>query len=92
MRNRFRSILLFSARLVVGYPAAWLLALGSGHLLPDVPGTVRCRCQSLFDWLLCVPVRHAAAHLAPRNDAELTLICLTVTASTFILTLWLLTV
>ena len=29
MRNRFELLLLFSARLVVGYPAAWLLAMAS---------------------------------------------------------------
>jgi hypothetical protein len=92
MRNRFRSLLLFSARLLVGNPAAWLLALSSGHLIPDVPATVRCRCQSLFYWLLRVPVRQGAAHLAPRDGAELTLIGLAVTVSTFILTLWLLQV
>jgi hypothetical protein len=84
MRNRFRSLLLFSARLLVGYPAAWLRAMSSGHLL--------ARCQSLFYWLLRVPVTQGAAHLAPQNGAELTLIGLAVTVSTFILTLWLLQV
>ena len=29
MRNRFELLLLFSARLIVGYPAAWLLAMAS---------------------------------------------------------------
>jgi hypothetical protein len=91
MRNRFRSLLQFSARLLVGYPAAWLLAMSSGHLLSDMLGTVRCR-QSLFYSLLRVPIRQGAAHLAPRDGAELTLIGLAVTVSTFILTLWLLPV
>ena len=29
MRNRFELLLLFSARFIVGYPAAWLLAMAT---------------------------------------------------------------
>jgi hypothetical protein len=77
MRNRFDSLLLFSARLFVAYPAAWLA---------DLLDTARCR-QSLFDWLVRTPVRRSAAYLAPRNGAELTLMGLAVTVSAFILAL-----
>jgi hypothetical protein len=87
MRNRCRSLLLLSARLVVGYPAAWLLAMSSSPLFADVLATARCH-QSLFDWLVREPVRRWAAYFAPRNGAELTLYGLAVTASAFTLTLW----
>jgi len=83
MGHRPRSLLL---RLAVGYPAA---------LLADALDTARYRQQSRFDLLVCVvcvPVRHAAAHLAPRNDAELTLIGLMVAVSAYTLALWLLPV
>jgi hypothetical protein len=80
MGHRPPSLLL---RLAVGYPAA---------LLADALDTARYRQQSRFDLLVCVPVRHAAAHLAPRNDAELTLIGLMVAVSAFTLALWLLPV
>jgi hypothetical protein len=92
MRNRFRSLLLFSARLVVGYPAAWLLAVSSSPLLADVLDTAICRCQSLFHRLVRVPVRQGAAHLAPRDDTELILFGLAVTVLAFVLALWLLPV
>ena len=93
MRNRFRSLLLFSARLVVGYPAAWLLlAVSSTPLLADVLDTAICRCQSLFHRLVRVPVRQGAAHLAPRDDTELILFGLAVTVLAFVLALWLLPV
>jgi hypothetical protein len=42
--------------------------------------------------LVRVPVGHAAAHLAPRNDAELTLMGLMVAVLAFTLALWLLPV
>jgi hypothetical protein len=77
MDNRFRSLLLFSVRLVAGYPAAWLA---------DVLDTARCH-QSLFDWSVRAPVRRWSAYLAPRNGAELTLFGLAVTVSAFILAL-----
>jgi len=83
MGSRFCSLLLSLARLFVGYPAS---------LLADALDTVRCRHQTLFDLLVCVPVRHAAAHLAPRNDAELTLMGLMVAVLAFTLALWLLPV
>jgi hypothetical protein len=92
MRNRFRSLLMFSARLVVGYPAAWLLAVSSSPLLADVLDTAICRCQSLFHRLVRVPVRQGAAHLAPRDDTELILFGLAVTVLAFVLALWLLPV
>jgi hypothetical protein len=75
------SLLLFSARLAVGYPAAWLA---------DVLDTARCRHQSLFDLLVRAPARRWAAYLAPlapRNNAELTLLGLAVAVSAFILAL-----
>jgi hypothetical protein len=78
MDNHFRSLLLFSARLVVAYPATWLA---------DVLDTARCRQQSPFDWLARAPVRRWVACLAPRNGAELTLFGLAVTVSAFILAL-----
>ena len=87
MRNRFRSLLQFSARFVVGYPASWLLAMSSSQLLAD---TARRGCQSLFHWLVRVPVRQGAAYLVPRDDAELTLMGVAVTVSAFVLALWLL--
>jgi hypothetical protein len=64
MGNRFCSLLLSLAWLFVGYPAS---------LLADALDTARYRRQTLFDLLDRVPVRQAAAHLAPRNDVELTL-------------------
>jgi hypothetical protein len=83
MGNLFCSLLLSLARLFVGYPA---------RLLADALDAARCRHQTLFDLLVRVPVREAAAHLAPRNDAELTLTGLTVAVSAFTLALWLLPV
>src|SRR4029450_6152574 len=63
MGSRFCSLLLSLARLFVGYPASFVA---------DALETVRCRHQTLFDLLVRVPVGHAAAHLAPRNDAAAT--------------------
>ena len=81
MGSRFCSLLLSLARLFVGYPAS---------LLADALDTVRFRHHTLFDLLVRVPVRQAAAHLAPRNDAELTLMGLMVAVLAFTLALWLL--
>ena len=78
MGNRFCSLLLSLAWLFVGYPA---------NLLADALDTARYRHQTLFDLL-----RQAAAHLAPRGGAELTLMGLMVALSAFILSLWLLPV
>jgi hypothetical protein len=83
MGSRFCSLLLSLARLFVGYPAS---------LLADALDTVRFRHHTLFDLLVRVPVRQAAAHLAPRNDAELTLMGLMVAVLAFTLALWLLPV
>jgi hypothetical protein len=83
MGNRFCSLLLSLAWLFVGYPAS---------LPADALDTARYRHQTLFDWLVRVPVRQAAAHLAPRNDVELTLMGLMVAVSAFTLALWLLPV
>jgi hypothetical protein len=83
MGNRFCSLLLFLAWPFVGYPAS---------LLADALDTARYRYQTLFDLLDRVPVRQAAAHLAPRNNAELTLMGLMVAVSAFTLALWLLPV
>src|SRR2546428_47665 len=58
MGSRFCSLLLSLARLFVGYPAS---------LLADALDTVRFRHHTLFDLLVRVPVRQAAAHLAPRD-------------------------
>jgi hypothetical protein len=77
MGNCFRSLLLFSVRLVVAYPAAWLA---------DMLDTARCH-QSLSNWLVHAPFGRWAAYLAPRNGAELTLMGLAVTVSAFILAL-----
>jgi len=79
MSNRFCSLL----SLFVGYPAS---------LLADALDTTRYRHQTLFDLLVRVPVRQAAAHLAPRDDFELTLIGAVVAVSAFTLALWLLPV
>jgi len=57
--------------------------------IADALDTARYRHQTLFDLLDRVP---AAAHLAPRNNAELTLMGLTVAVSAFTLALWLLPV
>ena len=81
MGNGFCSLLLSLAWLFVGYPAS---------LLADALDTTRYRRQTLFDLLDRVPVRQAAAHLAPRNNAELTLMGLVVAVSAFTLALWLL--
>jgi hypothetical protein len=81
MGNRFCSLLLSLAWLFVGYPAS---------LLADALDMARSRHQTLFDLLDRVPVRQAAAHLAPRNNAELTLMGLVVAVSAFTLALWLL--
>ena len=78
MGNRFCSLLLSLAWLVVGYPAS---------LLADALDMARYRHQTLFDLL-----RQAAAHLAPRSDVELTLMGLMVAVSAFTLALWLLPV
>jgi hypothetical protein len=78
MGNRFCSLLLSLAWLVVGYPAS---------LLADALDMARYRHQTLFDLL-----RQAAAHLAPRSDVELTLMGLMVAVSAFTLSLWLLPV
>jgi hypothetical protein len=58
MGNRFCSLLLSLAWLFVGYPAS---------LLADALDTARYRRQTLFDLLDRVPVRQAAAHLAPQQ-------------------------
>jgi hypothetical protein len=79
MGNQFYSLLLSLARLFVGYPAS---------LLARALDTARDRHQTLFDLLDRVP----AAHLAPRNNAELTLMGLMIAVSAFILALWLLSV
>jgi hypothetical protein len=89
MHNQFRSFLLLLARLVVGYPATWLLAMSSGQLLAEFRGTPRHHCQSLLCWLVHNPNRQRAAYVALRNS-ELTLLGLAVTVTAFILTLWLL--
>jgi hypothetical protein len=83
MGNRFSSLLLSLAQLFVGYPAS---------LLAEALDTARCRHLTLFDLLVRVPVRQAAAHLAPRNDTELTLMGLMVAVSAFTLGVWLLPV
>jgi hypothetical protein len=83
MGNRFSSVLLSLASLFVGYPAS---------LLAEALDTARDRYQTLFDLVDRVPVRRAAAHLAPRNNAELTLMDLLVAVSAFTLALWLLPV
>jgi hypothetical protein len=75
MGNRFCSLLLSLAWLFVGYSAS---------VLADALDTARYRHQTLFDLL-----RQAAAHLAPRNDVELTLMGLMVAVSAFTLALWL---
>jgi hypothetical protein len=72
MGNRFCSLLLSLAPLFVGYPAS---------LLADALDTARDRHQTLFDLLDRVSVRRAAAHLAPRNNSELTLMGLLVAVS-----------
>jgi hypothetical protein len=61
-------------------------------LLANALDTARYRHQTLFDLLVRVPVRQAAAHLAPRNDAELTLMGLIVAVLAFTLAQWLLAV
>jgi hypothetical protein len=83
MGNRFCSLLLSLAWLFVGYPAS---------LLADAMDTARYRHHTLFDLLDRVVVKQAAAHLAPRNNAELTLMGLRVAVSAFALALWLLPV
>ena len=83
MGNRFWSLLVSLTWLFVGYPAS---------LLADALDTARYRHQTLFDLLDRVPVRQAAAHLAPRNNAELTLMGLMVAVSAFTLALWFLPV
>jgi hypothetical protein len=83
MGNRFCSLLLSLASLSVGYPAS---------LLADALDAARDRHQRLFDLLDRVSVRRAAAHLEPRNNAELTLMSLLVAVSAFTLALWLLPV
>ena len=83
MGNRFCSLLLSLAWLLVGYPAS---------LLADALDTARYRRQTLFDLLDRVPVRQAAARLTPRNNAELTLMGLMLAVSAFTLALWLLPV
>ena len=83
MGNRFCSLLLSRAWLFVGYPASFLA---------DAMDTARYRHQTLFDLLDRVLVKQAAAHLAPRNNAELTLMGLMVALSAFTLSLWLLPV
>jgi hypothetical protein len=83
MGNRFCSLLLSLPGLFVGYPAS---------LLANALDAARSRHQTLFDLLDRAPVRQAAAHLAPRNNAELTLMGLVVAVSAFTLALWLLPV
>jgi hypothetical protein len=83
MGNRFCARLLSLVWLFVGYSAS---------LLANALDTARYRHQTLFDLLVRVPVRQAAAHLAPRNDAELTLMGLIVAVLAFTLAQWLLAV
>jgi hypothetical protein len=83
MGNRFCARLLSLVWLFVGYSAS---------LLANALDTARYRHQTLFDLLVRVPVRQGAAHLAPRNDAELTLMGLIVAVLAFTLAQWLLAV
>jgi hypothetical protein len=76
MRNRFELLLLFSARVVVGYPAAWLLAMASS-LAPLVHSGAR-------NWKADLAALNDLPH------AELIVIGFAVMVSAFALALWLL--
>jgi hypothetical protein len=89
MRERLRLLMLKLARLFVGYPATWLLAVGSSQRLPQLSGTARYHYQQLLWWLIHIPIRQGAAYLSLR-DSELTVLAFAVMVSAFILTLWLL--
>jgi len=75
MRNRFE-LLLFSARVVVGYPAAWLLAMASS-LAPLVH-------SGASNWKADLAALNDLPH------AELIVIGFAVTVSAFALAMWLL--
>jgi hypothetical protein len=77
MRNRFELLLLFSARFIVGYPAAWLLAMATSLGLLVHAGT--------RNWKGDLAALH---DLVPH--AELIMIGFAVTVSAFALALLLL--